>query len=74
MVRERGRVFLGRISVGSQLGKAEIEHFDRPVSADDHVGRLEVAVDDAARVCCGEASATAIAIRSASFSRIPGVE
>ena len=38
----------------NQLGEAEIEHLDRAVGADDHVGRLEVAVDDAARVRGGE--------------------
>ena len=50
MARERGRVFLGRVGVPNQLGEAEIEHLDRAIGADDHVGRLEVAVDDAARV------------------------
>ena len=38
------------VGIPDQLGEPEIEHLDRAVGADDHVGRLEVAVDDAARV------------------------
>ncbi len=37
------------------LGDAEVEHLGRPVLAHEHVGRLEVAVDDAPRVGRGDA-------------------
>ena len=71
MARERGRVLLGRVGVPNQLGEAEIEHLDRAVGADDHVGRLEVAVDDAARVRRDEGVRDGDRNRSASLRRIP---
>ena len=50
--RRRGR--RRRHHVGPQLGQAEVEQLDRAVLGDHRVGRLDVAVEHAARVGRGQ--------------------
>jgi hypothetical protein len=59
----------GDIAASNSLAKAKSRDLHRLVGPDDHVGGFEITVDDAARM----SAASAIAIRSALFRRIPDV-
>ena len=48
-VRVRSR-FVRVVVVANQFGQTEVEHLHGTVRADHHVGRFEIAMDDAARV------------------------
>ena len=52
--RDRDRRFVQSRRRLDQFREAKVEHFDDTVAADHHVGRLEVAVDDAPCVRGGE--------------------
>ncbi len=54
MDRAEGRARQGHLGLGDRAGDPEVDHLDLAVAADQHVARLDVAMDDAAGMGGGQ--------------------